>query len=247
MQQASTDEPEFRDRLEVVTLQRLRKVYGRRAVLSEVSGQLRAGETTVLAGPNGAGKSTLLGILSTLARPTSGEVRYGTCSHDDARALLRQRIGLLTHAPLVYPELTVRENLLFFAGLYELPDPGASVSEQLRRFALEEHADRPARELSRGTLQRASLARALLHDPELLLLDEPFSGLDQRAIEKLRAAISAARAARKIVVVVTHELDAIDGICDQLLLLVGGRLAHAVTRPEMSAAAVRELYQEHVR
>lgn len=206
-------------------LSKVRKVFGRHAALAGVDAHFAAGQVSLLMGPNGAGKSTLLTILSTTSRPTSGKVRFGKLDHDGAERVLHDRIGLLGHVTLLYPELSPRENLLFFARLYGRPDAKTWVESWLERVDLMSAADRPVRLLSHGMKQRVALGRALLHDPDLLLFDEPFTGLDRAGIELLRQEIVHAREQKRIVIVVTHDVEAVDGLCDQLVVLRRGRVA----------------------
>ena len=234
-----------------IRVRSLRKVFGRHAALIDVDVDLLAGELVLVMGPNGAGKSTLLSILSTLVRPSAGDVRFGDCSLAEARHRLRHRIGVVPHAPLLYRGLTVRENLLFLARLYRLDRPAAAVNRILARLELDEHAERRVEHLSRGMAQRASLARALLVDPWLLLLDEPFSGLDPEATALLRARLAELRGSDRIIVVVSHDLLALDRLCDRLLVLHRGRLAADVARPDaaggLAADLLRRCYDEATR
>jgi heme exporter protein A len=155
------------------------KLYGPTRALAGVHLTLQAGEITAIEGPNGAGKSTLLNLLALLGRPTRGSLRYG--QHDALRApWLRSCIGLVAHAPMVYPDLTGRENLHLFAQLYGLPAAAPQLAAVEQRFELGGFMTRPARTYSRGQLQRLSLARALLPAPRLLLLDEPSTGQGSR-------------------------------------------------------------------
>ncbi|HEX8954475.1 MAG TPA: ABC transporter ATP-binding protein, partial [Polyangia bacterium] len=167
---------------DVVDARGLTKVYGRQRALAGVDLTLRAGEATALLGPNGAGKSTLVGILSTLVSPTAGSVRYGGADAASAAQPeddeLRGAIGIIAHESHCYGDLTGHENLVFFARLYGVPDAHAAAERLLARVGLRDAARRAARTYSRGMLQRLALARALLHRPRLLLLDEPFTGLD---------------------------------------------------------------------
>ena len=195
-------------------------------------------------GPNGAGKSTLVAILATLSRPTAGEINYGEVAFPDARLYLRHRIGLVAHAPLLYRELSARENLHFFGRLYGVPDLRNAVAEQSRALDLDEFLDRPVRDLSRGMTQRVALARALVSDPQLLLLDEPFTGLDQRAVSMLRERLTAAREAGKIIIAVTHDVDSVHQLCDQLLVFERGRVVKAHRERDLTAGALREAYRE---
>jgi heme exporter protein A len=226
-------------------LREVRKVFGRQPALSGVSCTFRAGRPALLMGPNGAGKSTLLSILSTLSRPSSGQVFFGELEHARAEAELRGRIGLLAHAPLLYRQLSGRENLIFFARLYGL-DPGeaeAAASGWLQRVGMSAEADKPVQALSRGMTQRVALARALLPDPDLLLLDEPFTGLDREAVELLRTELRRAAAAAKLVVLVSHDLDAVSGLVDQLLVLRRGKLVADQSEQGLAAAAILERYR----
>jgi heme exporter protein A len=227
-----------------VAIEEVRKVYGRQPALAGVSCRLAPGQLALLMGPNGAGKSTLLSILSTLSRPSSGEVRYGSRSHRQAEEELRGRIGLVAHAPMLYRQLSCRENLRFWARLYGVGDAAAEVERWLARVGLAEAADKPAQDLSRGMAQRLALARALLPDPELLLLDEPFTGLDREAIATLRKELAAAREAGKIVALVSHELDAVDGLCQHLVVLRRGRVAGELREPggALAVARIQEAY-----
>ncbi len=162
-------------------LEGLARNYGERVALVGVTLTLPAGETLVVFGPNGAGKTTLLRVLATLLRPHSGRVTVlGGQLPDDAWQV-RGRVGLLGHEPLLYRELTPRENLRYHARLHNVPFE--RVEEQLQAVAMTGRADEPVRTLSRGMVQRVAVARATLHDPELLLLDEPYANLDPAAIE----------------------------------------------------------------
>ena len=164
----------------------LARRYGEREALSEVSLSLDSGQTLVVLGPNGAGKTTLLRVLATLLRPHAGAVRVlGSSLPADAWAV-RGRIGLLGHEPLLYRELTARENLRFHARLHGVGEQRAQ--ELLDAVGMTRRADEPLRTLSRGMVQRVAVARAVLHDPELLLLDEPHANLDPAAVELVGAA-----------------------------------------------------------
>jgi heme exporter protein A len=201
------------------------KVYGRQRALGSPKGgidlTLRAGELVALLGPNGAGKSTLVGILSTLLSPSTGEVRYGGREPDDA---LRGAIGVIAHESLCYGDLSGRENLEFFARLYGVDKRRAG--ELLERVGLVEAAARPARTYSRGMLQRLAVARALVHRPQLLLADEPFTGLDRGGVELLAQLLDEERRGGALVVVVTHDFDAVAPLVDRVIVLARGRLAH---------------------
>lgn len=215
-----------------ITVERVSKRYGHQRALGGVDLELTAGAPCALLGPNGAGKSTLLGILSTLIRPSGGQVRYGDASGEDGGDQLRRSIGVLAHSAFVYGELTAVENLLFYARLYDVPDAPERASALLDEVGLDERArHRQASTYSRGMLQRLALARALLHDPDVLLLDEPFTGLDRAGAAALARTLVQAKAAGRVMVVVTHDLEAIAGLTEHVAVLRRGTLAHEERRP----------------
>jgi heme exporter protein A len=201
------------------------RTFGRRRALNRVSLTADAGTITALLGHNGAGKSTLLAIAATLLQPTSGTVRYGDLPVANGSVALRGRIGMLGHDLYLYPELTAAENLRFFARLYGIPDLERTVSRGVERAGLAERGDDPVAGYSRGMRQRLALERALMHEPRLLLLDEPFTGLDEAAREALRERLRSARAAGTIVILTTHDVAAIANLTDRSVTLVDGRLA----------------------
>jgi ABC-type multidrug transport system ATPase subunit len=192
--------------------------FGRRRVLHKITLQCEAGEIVALLGPNGAGKSTLLSIAATLLDPSSGDVRYGEHTTRSSGSALRGRIGVLGHDLYVYPELTAAENLLFFGQLYGLMNLAPRVAAALERAGLVDRDD-PVGRFSRGMRQRLALERALLHEPRLVLLDEPFTGLDDAATGALRLRFEELRAAGCIVLLTTHDLETIEGLVDRAVVL----------------------------
>jgi heme exporter protein A len=233
--------------IDSIQITQLTKRYGHHRALAGVDLTLRAGRMCALLGPNGAGKSTLLGILSTLVRPTSGDVSYLAgdveVQTDDR---LRREIGLLAHASLCYGELTAVENLEFFGKLYGVADPSARAHTLLDQVGLDAKARaRTARTYSRGMMQRLALARALIADPSLLLLDEPFTGLDRGGALTLGQRLGQARAEGAIVLVVTHDLEAIAEVTDHVVVLRRGQVAHVEKKRGFSYAELRDLYHRH--
>jgi heme exporter protein A len=201
------------------------RVYGRRRALNRVSLTAAAGTITALLGPNGAGKSTLLSIAATLLQPTSGDVRYGDVDAAQGGARLRARIGLLGHDVYLYPELSAAENLRFFARVYALDDIERRVDAALDRAGLVQRRDDAVAGFSRGMRQRLALERALIHEPRLLLLDEPFTGLDEAARQTLRARLDGVRTGGAIVLLTTHDTAAVTGLTDASVSLDEGKLA----------------------
>lgn len=212
--------------------------YGRRRALHDLSFVARAGDILGLLGPNGAGKSTLLSILGTLLAASTGHVEYGHQRAADAGAALRARIGMLGHDLFLYPELSARENLVFFASLYGMDRPGAVADAALERAGLATRGGDLVSSFSRGMRQRVALERALLHGPRLLLLDEPFTGLDQASTASLVARLRAEQARGVITILATHDLDVVDGVLSDVVFLQGGR---RVAAPE-GRATLRERY-----
>ena len=216
--------------------------FGRRRALHRVSFRCEAGQIVALLGANGAGKSTLLSIAATLLAPSAGEVLYGTQTARDGGSALRARVGVLGHDLYLYSELTAAENLAFFARLYALRDVDAAVAASLARAALRDRATEPVSSFSRGMRQRLALERALLHSPRLLLLDEPFTGLDEAACAALRLRLVEAKESGAIVLVTTHDLESIDGLVDNAFVLAAGRAEPL--RP--GVGSLRQRYQGHV-
>jgi len=202
--------------------------FGRRRALAPISFSCRAGDILGLLGPNGAGKSTLLTILSTLLRPSSGQLRFGPHDASLSGAPLRRRLGWLGHDLQLYPELTARENLTFFARLHGVNDVGARVARALTDAKLETRADDLVSGFSRGMRQRLALERALLHNPRLLLLDEPFTGLDGPSTAALATRLTRLAADGRLVILATHEVDLADDVLTRALILRDGRLVDEI-------------------
>jgi heme exporter protein A len=203
----------------------LRRSFGGLRVLRGVDLTVRAGQAVVVAGANGAGKTTLLRLLAGLARPESGEVRVlGRPLRGDGEEA-RRAIGFVSHQSLLYDDLSLAQNLTFAARLYALPKPAEAARAALESAGLASRAEDSPRRLSRGLSQRASIARALLHQPRVLLLDEPFTALDAAAAERLRAELAGRMAAGLGVVVVTHRLSEVWDLATHVAVLADGRWA----------------------
>ena len=199
------------------------RYYGRRKALSQITFTCEPGEIVGLLGPNGAGKSTLLNILATLLKPSKGTIRYGEFPDADGPGI-RGRIGMLGHDLFLYPELTARENLTFFAQLYGLPDVPGRVNAALAQAGLSDRGDDLMSGFSRGMRQRIALERALLHDPTLILLDEPFTGLDQASTVALVNRLRDRQRAGCVIVLATHDLEVADGVLSRAVYLKNGRM-----------------------
>ena len=198
--------------------------YGRRKALSQISFTCEPGEIVGLLGPNGAGKSTLLNILATLLTPSKGTVEYGDQTVEQGGAAVRAQLGMLGHDLFLYPELTARENLAFFAQLYGLRDVPGVVARALEQAGLADRGNDLVSGFSRGMRQRVALERALLHDPRLILLDEPFTGLDQTSTAALVQRLKERQRAGCVIVLATHDLDVADGLLTRAIYLKNGRV-----------------------
>jgi heme exporter protein A len=231
-----------------LVLQKVGKSYAGRRALVDVSTTFAAGCVSAVLGPNGAGKTTLLGVLSTLVPPTTGTLRWGDVVLGRASEA-RARIGYVGHDPGLYGDLTARQNLVLFAELYGIEQPGARADAMLARVGLgEAPANAASRTFSRGMLQRLALARALLHEPALLLFDEPSSALDPAGAAWLQTELRAERAAGRVVVLVTHDLEAAAAVAEHVVVLRRGRVAHDETRAGgFDAETLRALYAEKTR
>lgn len=233
----TTREPQ---RAAAVRAEGLVKAFGDRKALGGVSFELPDGSFLSIFGPNGAGKTTLLRILSTLSRPSAGKLSVLGIDALENPGDLRARIGLISHKPMVYGDLSASENLEFFARLYGTPDKGR-IRELLQLVELDHRRNDAARTFSRGMTQRLSIARALVNDPDLVLLDEPYSGLDPHAMQLFDELIERVRDGRTFVMV-SHDLDKGLSLCTHALVLARGKVVSFQRREEIDEAAFRRLY-----
>jgi heme exporter protein A len=223
------------------------KLYGPRPVLRDVSLALSSGGTLALLGPNGAGKTTLLRVLATLVKLSSGEARVaGFDTRRDAQEV-RHIVGYVGHQPLLYDELSARENLRFFARMYGLQDGERRAAALLARVGLAAKAADRVRTLSRGQVQRLALARGILHEPAVLLLDEPDTGLDDDAAALLIELLHERRDAGATTIFTTHQLDRGLALADQAVALVAGRVVYSGPAAGLAADDVRALYHQKAR
>lgn len=205
-------------------LRNVSKYFGELAALRSVNLRLEPGDSVFIYGPNGAGKTTLLRTLSTLARPTEGETLFNGIEVHSNSAAAKAHVGFVSHATFLYGELTSRENLKLAGTLFGLPDVKERIDVVLKQFSLEGRADEPVRRLSRGLQQRATLARALLHDPEFVLLDEPFTGLDASSVGKLESLLRRLPEEGKAVAFSTHSFEQGSSVAKRLVALEAGRV-----------------------
>jgi heme exporter protein A len=217
----------------------LRHAFGAVRALDDVSFTLQSGQTLAVFGPNGAGKTTLLKVLAGLIRPRAGRAQIEGG---------RRAVGWIGHQPQLYAHLTVRENLRFWGSLYDVPDAELTRREGdlLARLGLNEHADRPVRALSRGLVQRVAIARALIHDPRVLLLDEPFTGLDRTAAEEFRRLLAEQAAGGRVTVLVTHNVEEGTELATDVAFMRAGRFVELAPRGGRDAPAIADAYRRAV-
>ena len=196
-----------------------------RTILRDVNIDVAAGQLVALLGANGTGKSTLLKVLATLVPPSTGQVELFGKIATATSADLRRRIGLIGHQSMLYHDLSARENLEFFARLYDVADVPARAKQMLGMIGLADRSEDPVRTFSRGMVQRVAIARALLHDPELILADEPFDGLDAPSSESLEQLLSDLNLAGKTIVMVHHDIETTLKIAERAIVLRDGRIA----------------------
>jgi heme exporter protein A len=210
----------------VVETRRLRKTIDDRPVLRDVSLRIGGGEYVAILGANGAGKSTLLRIIATLTPPTAGELSlFGRPVTAGSSAKLRGRIGMIGHHSMLYRDLSARENLEFYGKLYGIDDPIGRANELLDAVGLSHRANDPLKAFSRGMQQRVSIARALVHEPELLLADEPFAGLDAPSTQSLEQLLAGLSVAGKTIVLVNHDIEQTLRIAERIVVLRRGNVA----------------------
>jgi heme exporter protein A len=223
----------------------LSKSFGSRKALDKVTLTLPQGAFLSIFGPNGAGKTTLLRVISTLAHPSAGTARLLGLDLKEQPDEIRERIGFISHRSLLYPDLTAEENLMFAARLYGVGDPAGRVSRMLATVELTARRHDPVRSFSRGMTQRLSIARALIHDPQLVFLDEPYSGLDPHAVEILDGLLVDLREGRSFIMV-SHDLQKGFDLSTHVLMLAKGRLVLFAPRAELAFDRFAERYREVV-
>jgi len=221
------------------------KTFGSLAALRGVDLSVSPGERLAIVGPNGSGKSTLVKVIATLLRPSAGTVRLAGLDAQSQALEVRRLVGVVCHQTFLYNELTALENLDFYGRLYGLSHPGDRARQQLCQVGLEGHADVAVRDLSRGMQQRLALARALLHEPPILLLDEPDTGLDQRWTAFLVDLLAEAAREGRTVILTTHDLERTLDMADRLAVLNKGKVVFDAKRDELDVGSLKEAYLRH--
>ena len=224
----------------------LSKSFGGPPVLLELDLVVEWGERFVLFGGNGSGKTTLVKILATLARPDAGAFRVAGWDRRREGAMLRRAIGVVTHQALLYDDLTGYENLRFYGRMYRVPDLDRRIRFVAAQLGVTDHLTARVRTLSHGMQKRLSLARALLHDPPILLLDEPETGLDQEALELLDALLASSEDVPRTVLMTTHNLERGLALGDRVAILAGGRIAYQESRSTLDVAGFRGTFLRYL-
>jgi heme exporter protein A len=220
----------------------LAKFFGDHAALRGVDLDVGKGERLTLVGPNGAGKTTLLRILATLSTPTSGSVQIAGLDLRERDREVRRKIGFLSHQPLLYDDLSGEENLSFYGRMYDVPDLGERIHDMLQQVGLEHNRRDLVRTYSRGMKQRLAIARAFLHYPPLLLLDEPYTGLDLQAAEMLDAVLQDVGTDSRTIVLTTHDLERGLAVGQRMAVLVKGRIVYQMDEEDWDPSRFRQAY-----
>ncbi len=230
----------------MIHIKNLVKAFGSRIVLRGVDLTINEGEFVTLMGANGAGKTTLLHIVATLSKPSGGSVAISGYNTADTATDLRRLIGLVSHKTLLYDDLTAEQNLHFYARMYDVPRPAERIETVLTQVGLWERRFDPVRTYSRGMQQRLAIARAILHNPPLLLLDEPDTGLDQHAADRLGQLLTAVGADQRTILMTTHNLERGLSLSRRAVILAKGKIVYDAQSSEIDVAQVRAQYYRHV-
>ena len=229
----------------LIAVEKLDKTFGARWALRGISFRVMPGDIVALVGPNGAGKTTLLRALTTLARPNAGKIFIGKIPLLQHANAARAALGFVGHQTFMYDDLTAFENLTFYARLYDLPDATARIHTVAQRVGIAHRLNDVTRTLSRGLQQRLTIARMLLHEPAVLLLDEPYTGLDKVAADLLDAMMLDAKSEGRAVLFSTHDLERGLAIADRAIIMKNGRIVHDLPRGEWrDLAGFMQIYAE---
>ncbi|MBI5417945.1 heme ABC exporter ATP-binding protein CcmA [Candidatus Poribacteria bacterium] len=230
----------------IIQIDNLTKSFGHKRALKGISFSLKKGETLGLFGPNGAGKTTLLKILSTLSKPTKGTIKIAGFTPHEHEEELRRSIGIISHESFIYGSLTAMENLQFYGKLYDVKDADERSSQLLNELGLHDRKNDLARTYSRGMLQRLTIARALLHDPNIIFLDEPYTGLDQHATHLLSNLLKRLYEEKRTIILITHDLTTGYKLSSHLAILVNGDIVFFKKQSDISEEDFMKLYIEKV-
>ncbi len=228
----------------MIETKKLVKRFGLKTILRGVDFSVEPGEFVALLGPNGAGKTTFLRILATLSRPSLGSVKVAGHSLPNESAQVRAKLGVVSHMPLLYPDLTAEENLEFYARMYGIIDFGPRITEVLQMVGLEHRRKDLVRTFSRGMQQRLAIGRAVIHDPEVMLFDEPYTGLDQDASEMLDDVLKSVAAKGRTVVMTSHDLARAEDLATRFDILSRGVITASAKRTDFINTNLLDFYKK---
>ena len=227
----------------MITVKKLVKRFGMKTVLRGLDFEVQPGEFVALLGPNGAGKTTFLRILASLSRPSLGEVRVANYRLPNDAAAVRARLGVVSHLPLLYGDLTADENLQFYARMYNVENYPARITEVLEMVGLENRRRDLVRTFSRGMQQRLAIGRAVIHDPEVMLFDEPYTGLDQDASSMLDEVLQSVAAKGRTVVMTSHDLARAEDLATRFDILSRGVITASITHKQLGRSNLLTFYK----
>lgn len=227
-----------------IEARKLAKSYGNHHAVKGIDLNVKWGEKLAIFGPNGAGKTTLLNMLATLIRPSSGEAWVGGFNLKEDSVMARRQIGVVSHRTLLYDDLSANENLRFYGKMYDVQNLEEKIQELLAQVGLETRIHDPVRTLSRGMQQRVAIARGLIHDPPILLLDEPGTGLDQHASDMLGNILNLTDNLQRTVIITTHSLEQGLALSNRVVILSGGKIAYEESG-ELDISNLREVYYQY--
>ncbi len=229
-----------------VEVKKLSKTFGKRKVLNKISFELEKGGFLSLFGPNGAGKTTLIKIIATLIAPTSGEIRVAGMDPTKNSAVIRAKLGLISHSPLLYLDLSAEENLQFYGTMYSVPNLNERIDELLDQVELGHRRYDLVRTYSKGMTQRLAIARALLHKPSILFLDEPHSGLDPHAVDIFESLLDNIRAEHTFIMI-THNIERGLALCSKAMILYNGQIVFYQGKEELDIDMFKSIYRQRVK
>ncbi|HEX2989135.1 MAG TPA: heme ABC exporter ATP-binding protein CcmA [Anaerolineales bacterium] len=228
----------------MITVKKLVKRFGLKAILRGVDFEVQPGEFVALLGPNGAGKTTFLRILASLSRPSLGEVNVAGFRLPNEAAAVRSRLGVVSHLPLLYGDLSAEENLRFYGRMYGIPGLEGRITEVLEMVGLDLRRRDLVRTFSRGMQQRLAIGRAVLHDPDVMLFDEPYTGLDQDASSMLDEVLKTVAARGRTVVMTSHDLARAEDLATRFDILSRGVISASTSRAELQGSNLLTFYKE---
>jgi heme exporter protein A len=230
----------------MIEIQKLVKTFGHRVVLRSVDLTINEGDFVTLLGANGAGKTTMLHLVANLSKPTAGDIFINGYRLADSANQLRRFIGLVSHKTLLYDDLTADQNLRFYARMYDVPEATERIETVLNQVGLWGRQNDPVRTYSRGMQQRLAIARAILHNPPILLLDEPDTGLDQHAADMLSDLLTAVGVSQRTILMTTHNWERGLSMGNRVTILGKGKIVYDVRRENVGVEELREQYNKHV-